>query len=128
MSDKYKTEADKLYYVTITVVGWIDVFTRKDYVYELMDNIKFCQTNKGLDLYAYVIMSNHLHLIAKSNDVPLNILLGNFKSYTSKKIISMIEAHPQESRKDWMMRMFKFYGQEIVKMKNINFGKTEITR
>ena len=58
MSDKYKTEAGKLYYVTLTVVGWIDVFTRNEYVYDLMKNIKYCQENKGLELYAYVIMSN----------------------------------------------------------------------
>jgi len=110
LSDTYKTEAGKLYYVTITVVGWIDVFTRKEYVYDLIENIKYCQHNKGLDLYAYVIMSNHLHFIARSNQVPLNILLGNFKSYTSKRLIKLINDNSEESRKEWMMRMFNFYG------------------
>ena len=111
MSDKYKTEEGKLYYATITVVGWIDVFTRKEYVYELMKNIKYCQENKGLELYAYVIMSNHIHLIATTRDVPLNILLGSFKSFTSKRLIEMIETNQQESRKEWMMRLFKYYGK-----------------
>ena len=91
MSGKYKTQAEKLYYVTLTVVGWIDVFTRKEYVYELMKNIKYCQANKGLDLYAYVVMSNHLHMIAKSDKQPLNILLGDFKSYTAKQLIMRIK-------------------------------------
>jgi hypothetical protein len=111
MSDKYKTEEGTLYYVTLTIVGWMDVFTRKEYVYDLMKNIKYCQANKGLDLYAYVIMSNHIHLIAQSNDVPLNILLGNFKSYTSKQLIALIDSNSQESRKEWMMRMFGYYGK-----------------
>ena len=111
MSDKYKTESEKLYYVTLTVVGWIDIFTRKEYVYELMKNIKYCQQNKGLELYAYVIMTNHLHMIAKSQTQPLNILLGNFKSYTAKKLIEQIEQNPEKSRKDWLMHMFKFYGK-----------------
>ena len=111
MSDKYKTEEGTLYYVTLTVVGWMDVFTRKEYVYDLMKNIKYCQANKGLDLYAYVIMSNHIHLIAQSNNVPLNILLGNFKSYTSKQLIALIDSNSQESRKEWMMRMFGYYGK-----------------
>ena len=111
MSEKYKTEADKLFYVTFTVVGWIDVFTRKEYVYELMENIKYCQKNKGLELYAYVIMSNHLHLIAKTQDLPLNIVLGSFKSFTSKRLIEMIETNQQESRKEWMMRLFEFHGK-----------------
>ena len=111
MSDKYKTEAGKLYYVTLTIVGWIDVFTRKEYVYELMKNIKYCQENKGLELYAYVIMSNHIHLIATSRDIPLNILLGSFKSFTSKRLVEMIETNQQESRQEWMMRLFKYYGK-----------------
>ncbi len=110
MSDKYKTESGKLYYATVTVAGWIDVFTRKEYVYELMKNIKYCQENKGLELYAYVIMNNHFHIIATSHQQPLNILLGNLKSFTSKKLITMIDEHPQESRKEWMLRMFKYYG------------------
>lgn len=111
MSDKYKTEAGKLYYVTLTVVGWIDVFTRKEYVYELMKNIKYCQEKKGLELYAYVIMSNHLHMIARTNEQPLNIVLGHFKSYTSKQLIKQIEDNSSESRKDWLLHMFKFYGK-----------------
>ena len=111
MSDKYKTQSDKLYYVTLTVVGWIDVFTRKEYVYELFKNLKYCQENKGLEIYAYVIMSNHMHLIARSKDKPLNIVLGNFKSYTSKELIKQIEANSQESRKEWLLHMFKFYGR-----------------
>ncbi len=79
MSDKYKTFEGKLYYVTITVVGWMDVFTRKEYVYDLFKNLKYCQENKGLEIYAYVVMSNHLHLIARAKDGRLNILLGNLK-------------------------------------------------
>jgi len=110
MSDKYKTEEGKLYYVTITVVGWIDVFTRKEYVYELIKNIQYCQQNMGLEIYAYVIMSNHIHMVSKAKTGRLNILLGHFKSFTSKEFIKQIEQNPQESRKEWLMHMFKFFG------------------
>lgn len=111
MSDKYKTEKDKLYYVTLTVVGWIDIFTRKEYVYDLIKNIKYCQENKGLEVYAYVIMSNHLHMIARAKDEKLNLLLGNLKSFTAKQFIKQIEENAQESRKEWLLHMFKFYGR-----------------
>lgn len=121
MSDKYKTEAGKLYYVTLTVVGWIDVFTRKEYVYDLMKNIKYCQENKGLELYAYVIMSNHLHMIAKAEDQPLNILLGNFKSYTAKQLIKQIAENSRESRKEWLLHMFKFYGKGNSQNEEVQF-------
>ncbi len=121
MSDKYKTESDKLYYVTLTVVGWIDVFTRKEYVYDIMKNIKYCQANKGLELFAYVIMSNHIHMIAKAKDQPLNILLGSFKSYTAKQLIKQIEQNSRESRKEWLLHMFKFYGKGNSQNEEVQF-------
>lgn len=111
MSDKYKTEECKVYYVTITVVGWIDVFTRKEYVCELIKNIQYCQQNKRLEIYAYVIMSNHIHMVAKAKTGRLNILLGHFKSFTAKEFIKQIEQNQQESRKEWLMHMFKFFGR-----------------
>ena len=111
MSNKYKTEECKVYYVTITVVGWIDVFTRKEYVCELIKNIQYCQQNKRLEIYAYVIMSNHIHMVAKAKTGRLNILLGHFKSLTAKKLIKQIEQNQQESRKEWLMHIFKFFGR-----------------
>ncbi len=111
MSDKYKTYEGNLYYVTLTVVGWIDVFSRKEYVYEIMKDLKFCQDNKGLELYAYVIMTNHIHLVCRRREGTVNDLLRDFKSYTSKKLIKIIDTNTQESRREWLMHMFKFFGR-----------------
>ena len=121
MSETRKTFEGKLYYVTLTVVGWIDIFTRKEYVYELMNDIKYCQANKGLELYAYVIMSNHLHMIAGAKDGKLNELLGHFKSYTAKKLIEMVDNNQQESRQEWMMYMFGFFGKRNSRNKEYQF-------
>ena len=52
-----------LHYLTITVVGWLDVFTREAYRKVILDSLKYCQLHKGLVVNAYVIMSNHLHVI-----------------------------------------------------------------
>lgn len=111
MSEKYKTYEGRLYYITLTVVGWIDIFTRKEYVYEIMTNIKYCQAKKGLELYAYVIMSNHIHMIAKASNGRLGDLLRDFKSYTAKRILSMVEENQQESRKSWLLHMFNYFGK-----------------
>jgi putative transposase len=121
MSETRKTFEGELYYVTLTVVGWIDVFTRKEYVYELINNLKYCQESKGLEIYAYVIMSNHIHLIARTNDKKLNELLGNFKSFTAKKLIKMIEKNQQESRKEWLLYMFEYYGKGNKQNKKYQF-------
>jgi hypothetical protein len=54
MSDKYKIhEIDKAYFVTLTVVGWIDVFTRKNYKFLLINSLKYCQKNKGLVIFGW---------------------------------------------------------------------------
>ena len=111
MSEKRKTFEGSLYYVTLTIVGWIDVFTRKEYVYEIIKNIKYCQQNKGLELFAWVVMSNHMHLIARVNNGTLGELLRDFKSFTAKEIIKMIEENQQESRKEWLIYMFKYFGK-----------------
>jgi len=50
-----------LYYLTIQVVDWIDVFTRLAYRDIILDSFRYCQANKGLQIFWYVIMSNHIH-------------------------------------------------------------------
>jgi hypothetical protein len=40
MSDKYKMhEEEKAYFLTLTVVGWIDVFTRKNHKLTIVKSI-----------------------------------------------------------------------------------------
>jgi putative transposase len=64
MSSKYKF-SDKLatYFITSTVVGWADVFTRNEYKDILVNSFKHCQQNQGLQIQAWVIMTNHFHMI-----------------------------------------------------------------
>jgi len=50
-----------LYYLTFQIVGWVDIFTRKNYRDIVIESFKYCQGNKGLELYAYVIISYHIH-------------------------------------------------------------------
>ena len=48
MSEKYKiTEQERAYFVTLTIAGWIDLFTRKEIKCIVIDSIKYCQQNKG---------------------------------------------------------------------------------
>ncbi|MEQ9426860.1 MAG: transposase, partial [Cyclobacteriaceae bacterium] len=64
MSIKYKIrDQTKLHFVTFAVVYWIDVFSRKSYRDIVVDSLRYCQKEKGLELYAWCIMSNHVHLI-----------------------------------------------------------------
>jgi REP element-mobilizing transposase RayT len=99
-------EQSAVHYITLQVVYWMDVFTRARYKDIIIENFKYCQENKGLEIYAYVIMSNHIHLLVQSSTNSLSDTLRDFKSYTSKKLIESIE-NDIESRKEWMLFMFK---------------------
>jgi len=95
------SNTNDLYYVTLTIVDWIDLFTRVEYKDLIIENLKHCQEKKNLELYAYVLMTNHLHMICSSNKNPLSDILRDFKSYTSKELMKMIIDLPTESRRDW---------------------------
>jgi len=112
MGIKNKISEGNVYFLTITVVDWVDVFTRHVYKHEIVNALRYCQQSKGLELYAWVIMSNHIHLIAGTKDgFNLSDILRDFKKYTSKKIVELIQTE-NESRKDWLLKMFSFYAKE----------------
>ena len=97
---KANTE-DAPYFITLTTVGWIDIFSRQTYCHEPIKNLQFCRQERGLEIYAYVIMSSHIHMIVRrqAHHGLLNNLLRDFKSATAKKLIKLIDENPEESRK-----------------------------
>jgi putative transposase len=108
MSELRKANYDAVFFVTLTVVSWVDVFTRKSCCDELVNNIRYCQQHKGLELYAYVIMSNHMHWLASQKEGRLNNLLRDYKSYSAKQLLNLIYDNPLESRRDWMKIVFQY--------------------
>ena len=102
---------DELYFVTLTVTNWIDVFTRRIYNDFIIDNLTWCQQHKKLNIYAYVIMTNHIHMVANVTDGSLGDVLRDFKTYTSKELLKLIRNNDQESRRDWMIKQFETAGK-----------------
>ena len=96
---------DRPHFITCTVVNWIDVFTRKSYRDIVIDSLAYCIKEKGMILYGYVIMSNHIHLIVQSSKGKLSELIRDFKKFTSTQILQAIQNEP-ESRREWMMALF----------------------
>ena len=108
MSRKYKFHNKSgLYFVSFATVNWIDVFTRQVYFNVLSESIDFCRKHKGMELYCYCFMPSHVHFIFRSNKEQPMELLRDFKRYTSRKMIEVIKDNPQESRKEWLLWMFK---------------------
>lgn len=107
MSTKYKVkDNDKAHFVTVTVVEWIDVFTRLNHKTTLINSLKYCQHQKGLEIYAFVLMPSHLHMLCRAKEgYELSSIIRDFKKFTSKKIIQNIQQEP-ESRRGWMLDLF----------------------
>ena len=121
MSELRKSNTDYCYFLTLTVAGWIDVFTRKEYCDIIIDSLKFCQENKGLEVYAYVIMPSHIQIIARDDKGKLNEIIRDFKSYTAKKILNEIEFGGYESRKEWLLKLFNYFAGITKQNKNYLF-------
>jgi REP element-mobilizing transposase RayT len=111
MSTGYKIlEKESMYFLTFQVVGWVDIFTRKVYRDIAIENLKYCQQQKGLNLFAFVIMSNHIHLLAQSEHGNLSGFIRDYKSYTSKKFSEVVYSDV-ESRRDWMKMVFEYHAK-----------------
>ena len=118
MSTGYQiTDQSGLYYLTFQIVGWVDIFTRKQYKDIVIDSFKYCQVHKGLELVAYVIMSNHIHLMARSVVGDLSGFIRDFKNHTSREFFKVINGNT-ESRKDWMMMVFQYHGKQKIDQVN----------
>jgi REP element-mobilizing transposase RayT len=73
--------------------------------------LKYCQEYKGIKLHAWVIMTNHVHMILSSDTNKIENLVRDIKKYSSKKIIAAIQENPVESRKEWMLNLFSYAGK-----------------
>ena len=121
MGIKNKIHEGKIYFLTFTVVDWVDIFTRPVYKHIIVESLEYCQIKKGMIIYAWCLMSNHIHLIAGAKeDNHLSNIIRDFKKFTSKKIIRTILDTP-ESRKKWMLNRFEFAGKYDSKIKNHKF-------
>ena len=114
MSDRGYAIKDQYapHFISFSVVQWIDVFTRKEYADIIIQSLKFCQKTKGLKIHAWCLMTNHIHLIiSTTNSIGLSAILRDFKKYTSNQIIKAISNNTRESRRNWMLWIFKKAGE-----------------
>ncbi len=106
-------DQNAVHFITFAVIQWADVFTRKEYAEIVIDSLLFCKGKKGLNIHAWCIMPNHLHLIISAR-VPFQLsdIIRDLKKFTSAKIIQAIQEHPKESRRGWLLWLFKAAGED----------------
>lgn len=111
MSRSYQIQNQSMpYFLTFQVVGWVDVFSRQCYRDLVIDSLDYSRKHKGLKLYAYVIMTNHIHLVVSHRNEDLSGWVRDFKKYLAKEIFNMID-QVNESRRDWMKVVFNYHSK-----------------
>lgn len=100
---------------------WIDVFTREEYFAIVTDSLDYCRKNKGMEIYAWCIMSSHVHLTFRAKANNPSALLKDLKTYTSKQLQKAIAEHNQESRKEWMLWLMERAGLKSSNVKHRQF-------
>jgi putative transposase len=127
MSEKWKAyDNTRPHFVTFAVSYWIDVFSRSEYKDIFCDSVKHCQEKKGLELYAWVLMSNHVHMIIGSKgENRISDIIRDLKKYTSVRIVRAIEHNIAESRREWMLKLFAHGAAKSAKHDKFMFWQQE---
>jgi putative transposase len=129
MSTKYKfKDQTKLYFVSFSVVYWIDLFVRNVYKDIMLKSWEYCQAEKGMELYAWCIMTSHIHLILGSHGDKLENIMRDMKRYTSGQLKTAIKDNPQESRREWILWLMEERVKRIVTTATSSYGNRITTR
>lgn len=127
MSEKYKIrDQDRAYFVTFATEGWVDVFTRSQYKDIVLDSLRYCQKEKGLIIYGWCLMTNHIHLIVgRRGENKIEEIIRDFKKFTSVHVCRAIINNTMESRKHWMLTVFESAAENSKKHEKYKFWQNE---
>ncbi len=118
-------DQNALHYITIATVNWIDLFTRLRNKNILIESLQYCRKNKGLELYGYCIMTNHIHLICRAKEgFQLSDILRDFKRHTAKHLLDSIKDEP-ESRREWILAILEEAGSKNKKNKKYQIWRQD---
>ncbi|HEY0432893.1 MAG TPA: transposase, partial [Chitinophagaceae bacterium] len=102
---------DACYYLTLNITDWTDIFVKPVFKQIIAESLNYFVAKKGLTVYGWCLMTNHLHLIARAgNGQSLPELADDFKKFTTKIILEDLEAE-SEVRRNWILKKFRDAGK-----------------
>ncbi len=111
MSRKYKfNNKEGVYFISFATVYWIDVFIREQYFDVIIQALSFFRKERGMLIYGFCIMPSHVHLLFQAAEENPSALIRDLKKFTATTILHLIQSNQQESRKEWLLWMFKRAG------------------
>jgi putative transposase len=104
MRSRYRVnQPDAAHFITSTIVEWLPVFTSAACCDIVVSSLEYCRAEKGLNIYAWVILDNHFHAILAAPD--LANILRDLKSFTANQILAQL----QSERRGWLLNQLRYY-------------------
>jgi REP element-mobilizing transposase RayT len=104
MRSRYRVhEPHCAHFITTTVVEWLPVFTTSARCDILVQSFEYCRKNKGLKIYAWVILDNHIHAIVAAPE--LTRVITDFKRHTAQRILDQLE----KEKCEWLLNQFRHF-------------------
>jgi len=98
MRSRYRVrEPQRAHFVTSTIVDWLPVLQTEACCDILAGSLDFCRREKGLRLYAWVILENHFHAVVHTENLPR--VMADLKKFTAGKLIAQLETE----RRNWLL-------------------------
>jgi putative transposase len=117
-------ENQACYFLTFNTVDWVDIFIRPVYKQIIVHSLNHFIDHKGLNVYAWCLMTNHIHLLAQAKEgCVIAEIEKEFKSFTTKKILEAIDTEP-DVRKKWMMDRFENFSNLLGFLKKFQVWQT----
>ena len=98
---RYRADENLPYFCTITVLDWLPVLIEARYIDPIIESLRFCRQRKDLVLFAFVVMPNHIHLVAAAGE-HLHPVMRDFKRFTSRTIHDRLKHDGRGTYLGWL--------------------------
>jgi len=119
------SDQNGLHFLTFTAIDWLDIFTRPIYKQIVVNDLNYCIQHKGLEVFAWCLMTNHMHLLARTQEgYKLSDIIRDFKKHTAITTIEAIKQQP-ESRREWLLERMILAGKADMRITKYKFWQED---
>lgn len=98
------TDLNKIYFWTITINGWNHLLKNKENKLIIISSLQWLVQNKLVEIYGYVVMPNHIHLLwqqleMNGKEFPKN----SFEKFTAKQLVAKMKQENNNELKKYQV-------------------------
>jgi REP element-mobilizing transposase RayT len=98
---RYEADPDAASFCTITILEWLPLLIDRRYIDPIIESFGYCRHHKGLRVFAFVVMPNHLHFVDHAN-TDLHAVIRDFKRFTARRIHDLLKEEGRATPIRWL--------------------------